>query len=109
MDLLDVLRRQAGRFQCPKCGNSLADCRLELVAQADAQSVVKVTCSHCEDERMIAVALAAPAEVEVATPIRDQAIADLGPAISSDDVLDVRLALKDFEGDLKALFSGVAS
>jgi len=108
MDLLDVLRRQAGRFQCPKCGKSLADCRLELVAQADAQSVVRVTCSHCEDERMIAVALAAPAEAEVAAPIRDGAIADLGPAISTDDVLDVRLALKDYGGDLKSLLGGIA-
>jgi len=108
MDLLDVLRRQAGRFQCPKCGKSLADCRLELVAQADAQSVVRVTCSHCEDERMIAVALAAPAEAEVAAPIRDEAIADLGPAISTDDVLDVRLALKDYGGDLKSLLGGIA-
>jgi len=108
MDLLDVLRRQAGRFQCPKCGKSLADCRLELVAQADSQSVVRVTCSHCEDERMIAVALAAPAEAVVATPIRDQAIADLGPAISTDDVLDVRLALKAYEGDLLGLLSGAA-
>jgi len=46
--------------------------------------------------------------VEVATPIRDQAIQDLGPAISTDDVLDVRLALKDYQGDLKSLLSGVA-
>lgn len=108
MDLLDVLRRQAGRFQCPKCGKSLADCRLELVAQADAQSVVRVTCSHCEDERMIAVALAAPAEAEVAAPIRDEAIPNLGPAISIDDVLDVRLALKEYEGDLRSLLNGAA-
>ena len=106
MDLLDVLRRQAGRFQCPKCGKSLADCRLELVAQADVQSVVRVTCSHCEDERMIAVALAAHAETEVATPVRDEAIDELGPAISTDDVLDVRLALQTFAGDLKSLLSG---
>jgi hypothetical protein len=108
MDLLDVLRRQAGRFQCPKCGKSLADCRLELVAQADVQSVVRVTCSHCEDERMIAVALAAPSETEVAVPVRDQAIETLAPAISTDDVLDVRLALKDHDGDLMSLLNGAA-
>jgi transcription elongation factor Elf1 len=105
MDLLDVLRRQAGRFQCPKCGESLADCQLEMVAQADEQSVVKVTCAHCQDTRMIAVAIAA-AETEVKSPaveVRDQPIDQLGGPITTDDVLDVRLALADFEGDLAGL------
>ena len=107
MDLLDVLRRQAGRFQCPKCGKSLADCRLELVAQADAQSLVRVTCSHCEDERMIAVALASAADTLVATPVRDEPTAELGAAISTDDVLDARLALETFHGDLRSLVDGL--
>lgn len=105
MDLLDVLRRQAGRFQCPKCGKSLADCRLELVAQADAQSLVRVTCASCEDERMIAVALAAPAQTEISAPVRDQEAGELGAAISTDEVLDVLLALRSHEGDLKSLIS----
>ncbi|HSO93853.1 MAG TPA: hypothetical protein VLS53_05205 [Candidatus Dormibacteraeota bacterium] len=107
MDLLDVLRRQAGRFQCPKCGKSLADCRLELVAQADAQSLVKVTCSHCEDERMITVALASATESdterEVAPPVRDEPAESLGAAISTDDMLDARLALAAHDGDLRSL------
>jgi hypothetical protein len=107
MDLLDVLRRQAGRFQCPKCGKSLADCRLELVAQADAQSLVRVTCSHCEDERMIAVAVASPTETEVAPPVRDEPTDELGAAISTDDVLDARLALRSFDGDLRSLVNGL--
>jgi hypothetical protein len=105
VDLLDVLRRQAGRFQCPKCGESLADCQLEMVAHADEQSLVKVTCAHCQDTRMIAVAIAA-AETEVQAPaveVRDQPVDELGGPITVDDVLDVRLALADFEGDLAGL------
>ena len=104
MDLLDILRRQAGRFQCPKCGQSLADCQLEMVAHQDDQSLVKVTCAHCQDTRVIAVAFAA--EGEAAPPlidVRDQPIDDLGGPISADDVLDVRLALAGYEGDLAAL------
>ena len=104
MDLLDILRRQAGRFQCPKCGESLADCQLEMVAHADEQSLVKVTCAHCQDTRMIAVAIAA--ETEAAAPvieIRDQPVDDLGGPITTDDVLDARLALAGFDGDLTSL------
>jgi predicted RNA-binding Zn-ribbon protein involved in translation (DUF1610 family) len=104
MDVLDILRRQAGRFQCPKCGQKMTNCELEMVAQHDDQSLVKVTCAHCKDTRLIAVAIATEAEPE--TPLvdhRDEPVEDRGPAISTDDVLDVRLALADFNGDLQSL------
>jgi len=104
VDLLDILRRQAGRFQCPKCGESLADCQLQMVAHADEQSLVKVTCAHCQDTRMIAVAVAADVEPQApAIEVRDQPIDGLGRPITTDDVLDARLALAGFEGDLAGL------
>ncbi len=103
MDLLDILRRQAGRFQCPKCGQSLADCQLEMVAHHDDQSLVKVTCAHCQDIRVIAVAFAAETEAAPLIDVRDQPVDDLGAPITADDVLDVRLALARHEGDLAGL------
>jgi hypothetical protein len=104
VDVLDILRRQAGRFQCPKCGQSLAECQLEMVMHEDEQSLVKVTCAHCQDTRLIAVAFATETESEApAVEIRDQAIEGLGGPITSDDVLDVRLALANFDGDLTGL------
>ncbi len=91
MDLLDILRRQASRFQCPKCGESLANCQLEMVAHADEQSLVKVTCAHCQDTRMIAVAIAAEAEAPAPViEVRDQPTDELGGPITTDDVLDAR-------------------
>ena len=101
--MLDILRRQAGRFQCPKCGQSLADCQLEMVAHQDDQSLVKVTCAHCQDMRVIAVATAAEAETAPVIDVRDQAVDELGAPITADDVLDARLALAGFEGDLTSL------
>jgi predicted RNA-binding Zn-ribbon protein involved in translation (DUF1610 family) len=104
MDVLDILRRQAGRFQCPKCGESLADCELEMVAQHEDQSLVKVTCRNCKDARLIAVAIATETEPEaVVDDVRDQPVDDLGAAITTDEVLDARLALSRFEGDLTKL------
>jgi len=104
MDVLDILRRQAGRFQCPNCGQSLADCDLEMVAHDDDQSLVKVTCAHCKDTRVIAVAFAA--EIDTPAPVidlRDEPADELGAPISGDDVLDARLALADHQGDLASL------
>ncbi len=102
--MLDILRRQAGRFQCPKCGQSLADCQLEMVAHQDDQSLVKVTCAHCQDVRVIAVAIATEAETApVIDDVRDQPVDELGEPITTDDVLDARLALAGFEGDVASL------
>ena len=103
VDMLDILRRQAGRFQCPKCGQSLADCHLEVVTHNDDQSLVKVTCAHCQDVRVIAVAFAAEVEAAPTIDVRDQPMDDLGAPITADDVLDVRLALAGHQGDLAAL------
>jgi predicted RNA-binding Zn-ribbon protein involved in translation (DUF1610 family) len=104
VDVLDILRRQAGRFQCPKCGESMAGCELEMIAQHDDQSLVKVTCGHCKDTRLIAVAIATETEVEAPAPdIRDEPADELGPAITVDEVLDARLALAEASGDLKSL------
>lgn len=106
MDVLDILRRQAGRFQCPKCGKSLIDCELEMVARHDQQSLVKITCAHCQDTRLIAVAVATEAEPKAPTvDYRDEPAEELGPAISTDDVLDVKLALSAFDGDVKSLLN----
>ena len=103
MDMLDILRRQAGRFQCPKCGLSLADCQLEMVAHQDDQSLVKVTCAHCQDIRVIAVAIAAEAEAAPVIEVRAQPVEELGAPITTDDVLDARLVLAGYEGDLAGL------
>ena len=103
MDMLDILRRQAGRFQCPKCGQSLADCQLEMVAHQEDQSLVKVTCVHCQDVRVIAVAIAAEAETAPVIEVRDQPGDELGAPITTDEVLDARLALAGHEGDLARL------
>ena len=104
MEILDILRRQAGRFQCPNCGQSLADCELEMVAHHDDQSLVKVTCAHCKDTRLIAVAFATESEPEAPViDLRDQPADELGAPINADEVLDARLALAGHQGDLASL------
>lgn len=75
-----------------------------MVAHLEDQSLVKVTCAHCKDTRLIAVAIATETEPE--TPIidiRDEPADELGQPITADDVLDARLALAGFEGDLNGL------
>ena len=102
VDLLEVLRRQAARYQCPSCGQTLADCELDLVSSTDHESVVRITCSQCEASRLVVVQAAA--WVGESVPVLDQPLSD-DPTIDLDDVLDVRLALAGHAGDLKSLLT----
>ncbi len=102
VDLLEALRRQAARYQCPSCGESLADCELDLVSSTDLESVVRITCGQCEASRLVVVQAAA--WVGESVPVVDQPLS-ADPAIGVDDVLDVRLALAGHSGDLKSLLA----
>lgn len=72
-----------------------------MVAKTDDESLIRVTCAHCQDARLIAVAFSPEVEEAVAPPVRDEAVA--GPRITMDEVLDVRLAIGQHDGDLKSL------
>lgn len=75
-----------------------------MVVHHDEQSLVKITCAHCKDTRLVAVAIATETEPE--TPvidIRDEPADDLGPAVTTDEVLDARLTLAGWDGDLNKL------
>jgi len=75
-----------------------------MVTHHDDQSLVKVTCAHCKDTRLIAVAFAAETEAEAPMiDVRDQPAEELGAPINADEVLDARLALAGHQGDLASL------
>jgi predicted RNA-binding Zn-ribbon protein involved in translation (DUF1610 family) len=106
VDLIDVLRRQASRFQCPNCGRSLANCEIVVLNTTDKESLVKITCAHCHDARLIAVSFSSEtvAEPKLIDAL-DEPVDDERPVLTSDDVLDARLALAAHRGDLKSLLS----
>ena len=74
-----------------------------MVVHHDEQSLVKITCAHCKDTRLVAVAIATETDDAPVIDLRDEPAEDLGPAVNTDDVLDARLALAGFDGDLKSL------
>jgi hypothetical protein len=75
-----------------------------MVTHHDDQSLVKVTCAHCKDTRLIAVAFTAETEAEAPViDVRDQPAEELGAPINADEVLDARLALAGHQGDLASL------
>lgn len=126
MRIIDLIRDRARYYNCPVCGRSLRDCELRMLRAVDDRYTVQVTCAACrvqfvvillvqgggleslaKDERALDRELVEDgdvlAEATAPAPARETARPEQDP-IQSDEVLDVHLALRDFDGPLTALF-----
>jgi hypothetical protein len=118
MRFIDFIRDRARYYNCPVCGRSLRDCELRMLRQVEDRYTVQVTCSACQVQFIVILAV----QGEGLEPIAQDELAldvDLtedseplevvaGPPepepIQSDEVLDVHLLLKQFNGRLIDLF-----
>ncbi len=121
MRFIDFIRDRARYYNCPVCGRSLRDCELRMLRHVEDRYTVQVTCAACrvqfvvilavqgegletlpQDELALDRELAEDAEV-VGHPVAE-AVTHTREPIESDEVLDVHLVLKDYQGRLTDLF-----
>jgi len=113
MSIIDCIRDRARFYNCPVCGRSLKGCDIQVLSHEDERFHLQVTCAQCQVTFIVVLAIAGGAveEVEsVETPAQVAAIespaavddSDLEP-ISIDEILDVHLYLRDYQGTLKDL------
>jgi hypothetical protein len=113
MDLLELLRSQARRYRCAACGKSMADCDINILAQQGNRALVRVTCTSCNDENLLQIVFQGEGEegtAPAAQPRRrrrtieiDEGRPEAVEPISSDELLDLHLMLRDHAGDFRAL------
>jgi hypothetical protein len=119
MSIIDFIRDRARFYNCPVCGRSLKGCDIQVLSHEDERFHLQVTCAQCQVTFIVVLAIAGggveeiesveatqeipatdtPALIEAGAPVD---AADLDP-ISIDEILDVHLYLKDFQGTLKDL------
>ena len=104
MDLLELLRFQARRYRCSACGENMADCGINVLAQQGNRALVRVTCSSCNDENLLQIIFQTEAE-EDRKPTIDEGIPDAVDPISGDELLELHSVLAGHEGKLTELFA----
>jgi hypothetical protein len=122
MRFIDFIRDRARYYNCPVCGRSLRDCDLRMLRQVEDRYTVQVTCAACRVQFVVILAVQGDGLetlsndefaldaglAEDADLLGDVMRTDPGPPerepIQSDEVLDVHLMLRDFEGRLTELF-----
>ena len=114
MSIIDFVRDRARFYNCPVCGKSLKGCDIQVLSHEDERFHLQVTCAQCQVTFIVVLAIAggaveeiesveAPAQTAlVEAPLPDVDEPALEP-ITIDEILDVHLYLKDYQGTLKDL------
>jgi len=95
------------QLHCLECGRAHDRDDFSLVQRWDDFWVLSSHCHHCQWQGHIVVYMHLDAEPG---PVTDLSVEELGstknrPAINADDVLDVYLFLREFDGDFEELFA----
>lgn len=121
MRFIDFIRDRARYYNCPVCGRSLRDCELRMLRHVEDRYTVQVTCAACRVQFVVILAvqgeglealpqdeLALERELAEEGEVIAEAVVEAAGSrhepIESDEVLDVHLALKQFQGRLTDLF-----
>lgn len=116
VDLTQLLRSQARRYRCSACGENMADCDINVLAQQGNRALVRVTCTACKDENLLQIVFqgeGAEAEPDELKAPRPRLFDEPRPAevltepISADEVLDVHSMLSQLRGGFKELVGQV--
>jgi hypothetical protein len=116
MNIIDFIRDRAKFYNCPVCGRSLKGCDIQVLSHEDERFHLQVTCAQCQVTFIVVLAIAGsgveeiegvdtkPTSITLASnlSVEPDPEPDLEP-ITIDEILDVHLYLKNFQGTLKDL------
>jgi hypothetical protein len=105
MSIIEFIRDRARFYNCPVCGRSLKGCDVQVLSHEEERFHLQVTCVQCQVTFIVVLAIAGGAveEIEsVETEAFDEPVAAREP-ISVDEILDLHLYLKNFQGTLSEL------
>jgi hypothetical protein len=105
MSIIEFIRDRARFYNCPVCGRSLKGCDVQVLSHEEERFHLQVTCAQCQVTFIVVLAIAGSA-VEEIDGVEADATAEPVEArepISVDEILDLHIMLKKFQGTLTEL------
>jgi hypothetical protein len=112
MSMIDYIRDRARYYNCPVCGRNLRACEVRMLNHQEDRFTVQVTCAACKVSFVVVLAIQGSGVNSMLEEAEELVIHDVlsatvpgsgaGP-IEPDEILDLHLLLKDFEGSLDEL------
>ena len=107
MSIIEFIRDRARFYNCPVCGRSLKGCDVQVLSHEEERFHLQVTCAQCQVTFIVVLAIAGAAVEEIETTIAEPATAEPVAAaaepITVDEIIDLHLMLKGFQGTLTEL------
>ena len=107
MSIIEFIRDRARFYNCPVCGRSLKGCDVQVLSHEEERFHLQVTCAQCQVTFIVVLAIAGGAVEEVEAPDHEPVAASASALsrepISVDEILDLHLFLKGYQGTLTEL------
>jgi hypothetical protein len=105
MSIIEFIRDRARFYNCPVCGRSLKGCDVQVLSHEEERFHLQVTCAQCQVTFIVVLAIAGAAVEEIETSMPEPAAEPVVAAepISVDEIIDLHLLLKGFQGTLTEL------
>jgi len=105
MSIIEFIRDRARFYNCPVCGRSLKGCDVQVLSHEEERFHLQVTCAQCQVTFIVVLAIAGGGVEDIESIEADatkEPVAVREP-ISVDEILDLHLMLKSFQGNLTDL------
>jgi hypothetical protein len=105
MSIIEFIRDRARFYNCPVCGRSLKGCDVQVLSHEEERFHLQVTCAQCQVTFIVVLAIAGGSVEDIDSieaPATGEPTAVREP-ISVDEILDLHVMLKSFQGTLTEL------
>ena len=105
LSIIEFIRDRARFYNCPVCGRSLKGCDVQVLSHEEGRFHLQVTCVQCQVTFIVVLAIAGGA-IEEIEGVETEAVAEpvvSQEPISVDEILDLHVYLKNFQGTLSEL------
>jgi hypothetical protein len=116
MSIIEFIQDRARYYNCPVCGRSLKGCEVRMLSHVEDRFTVQVTCVACHVTFIVVLSIQGPGlegvgeeELQLEAEEADRELSAATSAgvgatpIETDELLDLHLFLKDFNGSLREL------
>ena len=105
MSIIEFIRDRARFYNCPVCGRSLKGCDVQVLSHEEERFHLQVTCAQCQVTFIVVLAIAGGAVEDIEGIDADSTTEPVvaREPISVDEMIDLHLMLKSFQGTLTEL------
>ena len=101
-----LVKRLMASIKCGSCGQHYESFNIGVLGHSEDTWFLRAHCSSCHTQSLVVAIIRDDKKLEIITDLTEAELDKFSDtrAVGADDVLDVHVFLKDFDGDFACLF-----